>query len=114
MSDLVTGIICLWQGAVIDIPTGWALCDGNNGTPDLRDKFINGAGGALAPGATGGTTNHTHAFTSDGHFHTLTLLNYLNAGAYASIETDTKTDSGTTDPEDHIPPYYALAYIMRL
>lgn len=45
--------ICLWPGAIADIPAGWALCDGNNGTPDLRDCFVIGAGGAQAPGATG-------------------------------------------------------------
>lgn len=45
-------IIVLWSGAVVDILAGWALCDGNNGTPDLRGKFIVGAGGALDPGQT--------------------------------------------------------------
>ncbi len=42
-------IIVLWSGAVVDIPAGWALCDGNNGTPDLRDRFVIGAGGTWAP-----------------------------------------------------------------
>lgn len=43
-------IIVIWSGAVVDIPAGWALCDGNNGTPDLRDKLVIGAGGSLNPG----------------------------------------------------------------
>lgn len=42
-------IIVLWSGAIADIPAGWALCDGNNTTPDLRDRFIVGAGGAYSP-----------------------------------------------------------------
>lgn len=49
-------LIMIWAGAVVDIPTGWALCDGDNGTPDLRGKVVIGAGGALNPGDTA-TTN---------------------------------------------------------
>jgi len=48
-------IICLWAGAVIEIPAGWALCDGNNGTPDLRGRFVVGAGGSYNPDATAPT-----------------------------------------------------------
>lgn len=51
-------IIVLWSGELVDIPTGWALCDGNNGTPDLTDAFIIGAGGAKAPNESG-TSNVT-------------------------------------------------------
>ena len=54
-------IIVIWSGAVVDIPTGWALCDGNNGTPDLRGKFVVGAGGALNPGQTATTNIVTNA-----------------------------------------------------
>ena len=49
-----SGIISMWSGATSEIPTGWALCNGENGTPDLRDKFIIGAGGNYEVGATGG------------------------------------------------------------
>jgi hypothetical protein len=55
-----TGIIALWSGNAGSIPAGWALCDGNNGTPDLRDRFIVGAGATYAVGTIGGATNHTH------------------------------------------------------
>lgn len=48
-------IIVLWSGAIVDIPAGWALCDGNNGTPNLVDKFIIGAGSTYNPGDAGGT-----------------------------------------------------------
>jgi len=43
------GFIMIWSGAVVDIPPGWALCDGNNGTPDLRGCVVGGAGGAWNP-----------------------------------------------------------------
>ena len=43
-----TGMICAWNGVSTSVPTGFHVCDGTNGTPDLRDKFILGAGGSLA------------------------------------------------------------------
>lgn len=52
-----SGIICLWSGSVDNIPDGWALCNGENGTEDLRDKFVVGAGRNYAVNATGGNTS---------------------------------------------------------
>lgn len=49
------GLICIWCGAIVDIPAGWQLCDGTNGTPDLRDKFIIGAGNTYSPDDTAAT-----------------------------------------------------------
>lgn len=54
-------IIVFWSGAIADIPAGWALCDGNNGTPDLTDKFIIGAGSSFNPGDTATTNVATDA-----------------------------------------------------
>ena len=48
------GGIIIWSGSVNDIPAGWVLCDGSNGTPDLRDRFVLGAGNNYTVGATGG------------------------------------------------------------
>ena len=53
------GIIAMWSGLLANIPTSWHLCDGTEGTPDLRDKFIKGVSGTN-PGATGGSATHTH------------------------------------------------------
>ena len=50
----------MWSGTLAAIPSGWNLCDGTNGTPDLRDRFIKGAGAAENPGATGGSATHSH------------------------------------------------------
>lgn len=55
------GIIVLWGGAIVDIPAGWALCDGNAGRPDLRDKFIIGAGNTYVPDQTAATNVVTDA-----------------------------------------------------
>ena len=72
------GGIIMWSGTVLNIPTGWVLCDGTKGTPDLRDRFIIGAGTTIgnvyAVGNTGGSADavlplHTHALTDPGHKH---------------------------------------------
>ena len=77
------GLIDMWSGSVANVPSGWALCDGSNGTPDLRDRFIVGAGGSYNVGNTGGMKevtltssqlpSHNHGAsisTSGGHTHT--------------------------------------------
>lgn len=72
-----TGGIIMWSGAVTAIPTGWTLCDGLNGTPDLRDRFVVGAGGTYAVGAVGGAAAVTltaaqipsHAHSGPSHAH---------------------------------------------
>ena len=62
------GMIMIWSGSVGSVPTGWALCDGTSGRPDLRDKFVLGAGSSYAVNATGGdkdaiVVSHTHTFS---------------------------------------------------
>lgn len=59
--DIPSGLICMWSGSISGIPSGWYLCDGSNGTPDLRDRFIKGAGSGVGAGAMGGSSNHSHA-----------------------------------------------------
>ncbi|MCB8816151.1 hypothetical protein [Desulfosporosinus shakirovi] len=55
ISGVPTGLISMWSGAIGTIPDTWTLCDGTNGTPDLRDRFIVGAGSTYAIGNTGGS-----------------------------------------------------------
>ena len=54
-----SGLVALWSGNPATIPAGWVLCDGNNGTPDLRDRFVVGAAGSYGVGNTGGAASHT-------------------------------------------------------
>jgi hypothetical protein len=70
------GLIALWPFSIASIPTGWVLCDGTHGTPDLRGLWIVGAGGAYAPGDSVGALNHTHAATQAAHSHAATQLNH--------------------------------------
>ena len=111
---LDVGTICLWYGSIANIPAGWALCNGANGTPDLRDKFIVGAGSTYAVDATGGAVNHNHPFTGDGHTHDIELGSGLGAGIDYALETSSDPATGTTDNGSSLPPYHSLAYIMRI
>lgn len=73
--DLPAGLICMWSGADVDVPATWALCDGQNGTPDIRDKFIMAAGPTYPTNGEGGTEDYTsdecgphdHAGVTEGH-----------------------------------------------
>ena len=58
-TQLPRGIITMWAGATNAVPSGWALCDGNNGTPNLKDRFIVGAGQSYGVGNTGGNWTQT-------------------------------------------------------
>ncbi len=114
MADFPSGIIVLWHGAIINIPVGWALCDGNNGTPDLRNRFIVMAGFVYAVDETGGNISHTHPFTSTVHSHTLPAGTDIASGANIRNGSSNDVASGTTNSTSSLPPYYALAYIMKL
>ena len=105
---LPKGIITLWYGSTASIPNGWALCNGDNGTPDLRNKFLVGAGDTYAVDGSVGATTHTHSVN-------------------ATESTDVARGADTEDPQaarqshtlttasgSSLPPYYALAYLMRL
>jgi microcystin-dependent protein len=147
------GSILLWSGSIASIPANWSLCNGTNGTPNLTNRFVIGAGAAYAVNGTGGSATasgatdattlteaqmpaHAHVLTDPGHFHTfprLTGAGYNTGTAYAAggflqdnASTTTKTTgisiaatgggtghSHTISSVSTIPPYYALAYIMR-
>jgi microcystin-dependent protein len=90
-TTIPAGLITMWSGSIGSIPSGWNLCDGSNGTPNLTDRFIVGAGSAYAVNQTGGATSvtlttnnlpaHTHTATSvvtdAGHTHAVTPSNNL-------------------------------------
>lgn len=115
-------IISEWHGTLADIPDGWVLCDGNNGTPDLRYKFIWGAGAEGDIGVSGGFSEHDHNFTSNTHNHDLTMnltADGLDDGSeiigtlQGPIATDNEVVHGSTNLATHLPPYYLLAFIMK-
>lgn len=107
------GIIVAWSGAIVDIPDGWVICDGNNDTPNLRNRFIIGAGDTYVVSDTGGANEHEHDFTTTGHDHDLAFGEDLGAGTAYDVTTTAEVDTGQTSEESNLPPYYALAYIMK-
>jgi hypothetical protein len=132
-----SGMIMIWSGSVGSIPSGWVLCNGSNSTPDLRDKFIVGAGSTYAVGGTGGSANavvvshtHTATVTDPGHAHGYTRYGALQvqSGSATACWTGTTTQQtssvttgvtvansteGVSGNNANLPPYYALCYIMK-
>lgn len=163
-----SGGIIMWSGSIATIPSGWVLCNGSNGTPDLRDRFVVGAGTTYSPAATGGSKDavvvshshtasssvsdpgHAHGVYDPGHAHgpngTAFVLTGGNVefggfggggdfgesgvsrnpgtagagtgigiyGAGTGISVSTSVNStGSSATNANLPPYYALAYIMK-
>lgn len=119
------GMICMWSGDTV--PEGWAVCDGQNGTPDLRGRFILGVSETHPMGETGGAEEVTlTAEQMPSHNHTVQIVstspgtgtNKLKPEAVELAITGTtgfKTGtSGGSQPHPNMPPYYALIYIMKL
>lgn len=155
------GGIVMWSGSVASIPSGWNLCDGANSTPDLRNRFVIGAGSNYSVNATGGATTDSITTSSNGgHSHSVsvsgtslsvskdgwgtaggpignaasghlivgsgvteiseTLESIRIAGSNQSLGSHSHSassgavgDHNHTATVDTVPPYYALAYIMK-
>lgn len=129
VSGFISGMIMLWSGSADNIPSGWVLCDGENGSPDLRDKFIVGAGSTYNVGDTGGEATHTltkdeipshsHAMMTDldGSQTWPAYTSYVGGWSQyplpmRSASADTELSGGNA-PHNNLPPYYALCYIMK-
>jgi hypothetical protein len=131
------GGIIMWSGLISSIPVHWVLCNGTNGTPDLRDRFIVGAGNGYNVGQTGGSATLSlitdpHTLTEaemPNHSHYTYPPNSVgNAGGGLALTMAgtalTLPTSGTGGGQGHthtigagvtfLPPYYALAYIMKI
>ena len=122
-----SGVITMWSGAADAIPSGWSLCNGENGTPDLRGKFVLGAGGTYNPGSTGGSEkvtltveqmpSHCHDYDEgkEGRFKDgTTLYGKTTLQSKLAQGLGTTEYAGDGQPHPNMPPYYALCYIMKL
>lgn len=134
-TPIPAGGIFLWSGSIGSIPAGYVLCNGSNGTPDLRDRFVVGAGSTYAVNATGGSADavvvshtHTASVTDPGHFHVYQMLTGSGSQFFAgggqqsgNRNTDsavtgisvTNSSTGVSGTNANLPPYYALCYIMK-
>ena len=140
------GMIIMWNGTPANVPTGWALCNGANGTPNLTDKFVIGAGNNYNWQNTGGSADatlpsHSHTGstnTTGNHSHTIphSLVQYVSSGGDIDKDNELQTrkvisgqstnssgnhahsfttaTAGESGTNKNLPPYYALAYIMKV
>lgn len=114
-----TGAIIMWSGATTSIPSGWALCNGQTASksdgsgsvtvPDLRDRFIVGAGTTYAVGATGGATSNTPTITMTNASYALTKN---DLPAYNLTVTDAGHSHTLTDP-GHAHSYVSYSYTRK-
>tara|TARA_B110000114_G_scaffold156837_1_gene170943 strand:+ start:82 stop:510 length:429 start_codon:yes stop_codon:yes gene_type:complete len=118
-----SGIISMWHGAASAIPSGWVICDGNNSTPNLTDKFIKSAAAAGATGGSATTGAHTLS-TAEMPAHTHTLDNYVSGsvnhagGNRNTVLGGNWTTSSTGGGGSHTHPqsepiHFALIFIMK-
>jgi microcystin-dependent protein len=141
-ATIPAGLISMWSGSIGSIPSGWYLCDGSNGTPNLTDRFIIGAGSTYAVNGTGGvssitlTTNnmpahtHTATVTDPGHLHSDTGTqqgfgstsgpdsNQAWSGTHNTATATTgisvtNSSTGSGTSFSILNPYYALAFIQK-
>jgi len=110
--NFVVGQIFMWSGSLEAIPDEFVFCDGTLGTPNLRNKWIRGAGLSLTPDDTGGTSLHSHELIDPGHDHTFPPPTGLQAGANFDTTVEESSLTGTTDEMSHNPLSLRLAYIM--
>lgn len=108
-----TGTIAMFWGDSVDIPPGWQAADGTGGTPDLRNRFILGASAILAPGLSGGSVNHNHTFTGDGHTHTQLRPGDTQFGPGWAEPLDLAALTGTTNNTIMLPPYIGLIFVQK-
>ena len=143
------GGIIMWSGEINQIPVGWALCDGKDldddgqpDIPDLRDKFVLGAGGVLPPTGGSPTKNLSHSHATADHILTINEMPkhrhsiptgggttssgyaadvnapgntaYTNDAGIGQAHNHGNTGGGGNASQDIMPPYYALAYIIKL
>ena len=139
-----SGVIVMWSGSVATIPAGWVICDGTNSTPNLRDRFVVGAGSSYAVAATGGSkdavvVSHSHSASSSAigdHAHSAGYTNgsfgdagsgvplanfgpsgstmFATTGSGAHNHSISIASAGVSGTNANLPPYYALAYIMKV
>lgn len=116
------GTIVIWSGTTSNIPSGWALCNGQNGTPDLRGRFVFGGGGTHAVRSTGGEENHTLTIGEmPSHSHEVMVGFEIEGASFNVLSPDsgqTRTSktysTGGSKPHNNMPPYYTLCYIQYI
>jgi hypothetical protein len=133
-SSLPAGVIVMWSGNLDTIPAGWALCDGSQNTPDLRNRFVLGAGTAEYTGSIGGSRTHQHrerehthqidppvsrmrqVYGNSGYPRTRSRNHSYTVPEQTANRRSFKSGPAAVAPDSvsHLPPYYNIAFIMKL
>ena len=127
------GTIALWSGTTADIPTGWALCNGQAGTKDLRNRFVVGAGGDYKVDGTGGNASVTpsgsvsvsvgsHVLSWNEmpyHNHWISRQgahggSWYNGGGWLTTISSRDWGNYAGNSFDNRPPFYALCFIQKV
>jgi hypothetical protein len=137
--NIPSGVIINWSGSLLALPEGWFLCDGENSTPNLKDRFVIGSSTNFTINSTGGnkdaqlgshthtpsvantnsTGAHTHSANKDNGFGTAgfqdggstVTTRTLNHAAHT--HTITVSSAGVDATDKNLPPFYALAFLMK-
>lgn len=120
VDPLPAGLIMMWHGLIVNIPTGWLKCDGTQGTPDLRASFVRGAPGMTEAGTTGGADTHTltvgempahsHKVGSSSGGVLWGIDNQNNNTDYGYVNSETVGGGGA---HNNLPAFYEIIYIMK-
>lgn len=133
-ASIPAGIITMWSGGISDIPEGWALCNGggilSNGSriPDLRGRFIVGYDPEDSDyddvGKIGGEKSHkltVYEMPYHNHYYLLHTTGNKDSNRFSDHynvdgidEMKQTTSTGGDQPHENRPPYYVLAYIIKL
>lgn len=124
--SLPIGSVIMWAGTLETIPTGWHLCNGEDGTIDLRGMFALGAGGTYNLGDEGGEETHTltqeempahnHILPGVGNTmgHPVTYDSNNVYGLGKQNEQPLTNIRGGSKSHNNMPPYKALYYIQKI
>lgn len=129
------GVIIPWYAKSGAFPQGWAICDGANGTPDLRGRFLYGVGNMNDVGGNGGSAKHSHPISNVSVSVSGTTATTQQPGstsdpykiddnkgccpqvaglAHNHAFSGTGAANGNTQEADSLPPYITVLYMMKL
>lgn len=124
---LPIGAVIMWAGTAETIPEGFHICDGTDGTIDLRNRFVLGAGAKYTPGATGGVEEVTLTVEQmPSHEHSLsqqpitgassTVKGYARGNDIGVLSSQMLRAVAVGGGQSHpnMPPYYALYFIQKI